>query len=97
MLNDLRHDGFLMDAMTARIIVGHFEMYRDAKDAIDLTLRELKILQLIANGKLSKEIAAALSISEHTVHDHIKHIYAKMHVHSRGEAVRVGKEEGLIP
>jgi len=52
-----------------------------------LTQREDEILQLLAKGFLSREIALQLSISLETVNSHLKHIYNKLHVRSRTEAV----------
>ena len=52
-----------------------------------LTTREQEILELLSQGKVSKEIAEQLAISYHTVRVHTKHIYEKLHVRSRAEAV----------
>ncbi|MER7348256.1 helix-turn-helix transcriptional regulator [Streptomyces aurantiacus] len=55
--------------------------------AYGLTSRELQITQLIARGMSTAETAATLFISPHTVRDHLKTIFAKTHVSSRGELV----------
>lgn len=52
-----------------------------------LTSRELQILKLIVAGKLNKEIAAELGISKKTVETHISHIYYKLCVQNRAEAI----------
>jgi DNA-binding NarL/FixJ family response regulator len=52
-----------------------------------LTERELEVLELLALGCLYKEIADKLQISYRTVSTHIEHIYEKLHVHSRTQAV----------
>ena len=52
-----------------------------------LSERESEILELLCEGKVSKEIAEKLSISYHTVRVHLKHIYEKLHVKSRSEAM----------
>jgi DNA-binding NarL/FixJ family response regulator len=52
-----------------------------------LTLREEEILDFLSRGCQTKEIAEKLSISVATVMSHLKHIYEKMHVRSRTEAV----------
>ncbi|MGW7079294.1 LuxR C-terminal-related transcriptional regulator [Streptomyces sp. NPDC054866] len=56
-------------------------------DAYGLTSRELQITQLIARGMNTSEIAAALFISPHTVRDHLKAVFTKARVSSRGELV----------
>jgi len=52
-----------------------------------LTPREEGVLELLAQGLPSKQIAGQLNISLETVNSHLKHIYEKLHVRSRMEAV----------
>jgi DNA-binding NarL/FixJ family response regulator len=52
-----------------------------------LTNRERQILKLIARGFTNKEIATLLSISESTTENHIHHIYTKLGVSNRAQAV----------
>jgi len=61
-----------------------------------LTPRETTVLQQIAKGYSYDEISGALGISVHTVTTHIKHIYRKLAVRSRGEAVFEAMQLGLI-
>ncbi len=61
-----------------------------------LTEREMQVLQLLAQGLANKQIAAALSISEHTVKFHVSSIYAKLGAANRTEAVRLGVQQGLV-
>lgn len=61
-----------------------------------LTERENQVLQLLARGLANKQIALALSISEHTVKFHISSIYAKLGTNNRTEAVRAGIQRGLV-
>ncbi|MFI0410495.1 response regulator transcription factor [Actinomadura sp. 3N508] len=56
-------------------------------DAYGLSARELEITQLIARGLATGDIAVELVISPHTVRDHIKAVFAKTRVSSRGELV----------
>ncbi|GAA1681093.1 LuxR C-terminal-related transcriptional regulator [Glycomyces endophyticus] len=58
-----------------------------AAEAYGLTPRELEITRLIARGRPTAEIAAALFISPHTVRDHLKAVFDKTEVSSRGELV----------
>jgi DNA-binding NarL/FixJ family response regulator len=53
----------------------------------ELTERERDVLRLLAEGALYKEIAEQIGVSFHTVHNHIRHIYVKLHVRSRTEAI----------
>jgi two-component system NarL family response regulator len=63
---------------------------------IQLTPRELAALRLLANGHSNKEIATALDISERTVKSHLAHLFEKLGVTSRTEAVRVATRRGLV-
>jgi DNA-binding NarL/FixJ family response regulator len=61
-----------------------------------LTPRENAILELIAKGGSYAKVAEALGLSVGTVQTHVKHIYGKLSVHSRGEAVYEAHRRGLI-
>jgi two-component system NarL family response regulator len=61
-----------------------------------LTGRELGVLTLLARGKSNKEIGANLFISETTVKGHLRHIFTKLNVISRMEAVTVASQRGLV-
>jgi len=63
---------------------------------VDLSQREVQILQLLARGFSYKMIAAEIKISMDTVRFHIKNIYDKLHVHSAPEAVSKGLKGKLI-
>ncbi|EGF92634.1 bacterial regulatory protein, luxR family protein [Asticcacaulis biprosthecium C19] len=68
----------------------------EPSDETHLTTRELELLKLLAKGLSNKEVALALEISHYTVGDHIKAIYRKLAVRSRGEAVFEAFHRGLI-
>jgi DNA-binding CsgD family transcriptional regulator len=61
-----------------------------------LTDRELEVLELLAEGKATHEIAAMMCISEATVRNHVQHMLNKLHVHNRLEAVVMGQRLELI-
>jgi len=61
-----------------------------------LTNRELEVLQLIAKGSSNKDIAAVLYISIKTVKTHITHIFEKLEVSDRTEAVTTAFKMGII-
>jgi two-component system, NarL family, response regulator len=63
---------------------------------IQLTPRELSTLRLMADGKANKEIATDLGISERTVKTHLGHLFEKLGVTSRTEAVKVATRRGLV-
>jgi two-component system NarL family response regulator len=63
---------------------------------VRLTPRELTILQLLAEGKANKEIANALGISDRTVKTHLGHLFERLSVTSRTEAIKVAARRGLV-
>jgi len=61
-----------------------------------LTGREIEVLELVAQGNTSRQIAELLFISENTVKNHIRNILDKLGLHSRSEAVLYAAREDLI-
>ncbi|HME90777.1 MAG TPA: LuxR C-terminal-related transcriptional regulator [Myxococcaceae bacterium] len=61
-----------------------------------LSEREMEVLQLIAKGITNAEAAHALSLSKATIRTHLEHIYEKLEVTNRVEAVMEGVRQGLI-
>jgi DNA-binding NarL/FixJ family response regulator len=61
-----------------------------------LTGREHEVLSLVAKGFTFPEIAHLLEVSRHTVTAHVRHIYEKLEVSTRGEAVFEAVQQGLI-
>lgn len=68
----------------------------DAATPSTLTDREVEILRLVAKGLSFNEIGDSFTISPHTVVSHVKKIYRKLAVHSRGEAVFEAGQMGLL-
>ncbi|RJE91195.1 DNA-binding response regulator [Paenibacillus sp. 1011MAR3C5] len=61
-----------------------------------LSGREHEVLQRVATGASNREIAAALSLSEHTVKNHLKNILQKLHLENRVQLTRYAMEQGLL-
>lgn len=61
-----------------------------------LTEKEMLVLQAVARGYRSKEIAFDMGISERTVKAHLTNIYQKLEVTSRAEAIKAAVELGVI-
>lgn len=69
---------------------------RGVQGAGVLSIREKEILELVASGYNSPEIASHICISIQTVTTHMKNIYRKLQVHSRAHAVMQAKNQGLL-
>jgi len=63
---------------------------------VRLTARELAVLRLLAAGKSNREIADALRISDGTVKIHVTHLFTKLDVKSRTEAIAIATRRGLV-
>jgi len=61
-----------------------------------LTAREQQILSLLARGWNNAQIAAELHLAEQTVRNHTRHLYAKLGVHSRAEAIVWAHDQGFV-
>ncbi|HEY3864141.1 MAG TPA: response regulator transcription factor [Verrucomicrobiae bacterium] len=87
-LMDVLGGGAPMTSQIARRVIESFRRKARIQDeAARLSLREEQILQLLSQGYSNKQIAGRLEISIDTVCSHLKHVYSKMHVNSRTEAV----------
>jgi DNA-binding NarL/FixJ family response regulator len=87
-IKEVHGGGSPMSSHIARKIVQSFQHSAPASaEAESLSPREAEVLDLLAKGFLYKEIADQMKVSYATVHTHIRHIYEKLHVRSRTEAV----------
>lgn len=86
-LLDVLHGGAPMTGEIARHVIESFRCRRAIDPALGLTPREEETLVLLTKGFANKEIAHHLTVSIETVRSHLKHIYEKLHVRSRAEAV----------
>jgi DNA-binding NarL/FixJ family response regulator len=85
---EVMRGGAPMTSEIARYVVQSFrKSVGSPKPTVHLSTREEEVLILLTKGYANKEIAHQLSISVETVGSHLKHIYEKMHVRSRAEAV----------
>lgn len=89
-------------AVDAQSIDVLLQSYRDMAGALQnpsstlLNRREQEILELIAQHKSNREIAVMLSLAEGTVKNYISQLLEKLQVHDRKQAVRVGRDKGLL-
>lgn len=93
--NDAPYAGRIVNYRTGEVFVFNSEEKNSAVPA-QLTKRETEILQKIAEGKTSKEIAGKLFISVHTVNTHRQRILEKLEVESSIAAIQYAREYGLL-
>jgi HD-GYP domain-containing protein (c-di-GMP phosphodiesterase class II) len=89
-----RYDAEAVDAVLAA--AGH-RVPRRREGPAGLTVREVEVLKLLAQGLSNKEIAGRLVISPKTAGSHVEHIYAKIDASSRAAASLFAVQHGLLP
>ena len=92
----LVHD--LMDLKRLRSAAGYFKFGRSRtpQSLCNLTRREQEVLELMAEGNDTNEIASTLSISTHTVRNHVQNVLFKLQVNSRLKAINLSRRLGMI-
>jgi len=105
-IREVHAGGSIIQPNLARRLLRHFHVpetdskpppaYREEPPTRPLTEREIEILRLIAKGLSNNEAAGVLHLSRATVRTHLEHIYTKLDVTNRVEAVTEGLRKGLI-
>lgn len=95
-IKEVRDGGAPMNAQIAKKVLTLFTKIVAPHEDYALTAREKEILTLLVSGQPQKQIAATLHLSPFTIATHMKNIYAKLHVHSRSEAVAKAIKEHLL-
>jgi len=86
-MREVQQGGGAMSGEIARKVIGYFREQTTTTAEVDqLTAREREVLDLVVHGLSNKEISERLSVTVAAVRWHLKHIYHKLHVHSRTEA-----------
>jgi DNA-binding NarL/FixJ family response regulator len=90
--------GAPMSPGVAKAVLGRFVELAAPGRGSDYALsdREREVLELMTQGLIKKEIAGRLGLSYHTVNTHLRNIYAKLHVGTRGAAVAKALKERLV-
>jgi len=97
-IEDAVMGGSPMSPVIAKKTLDLFKKYAPVKEEEDfgLTDRENEILSCLVNGLNNDDISDKLFISIQTVRNHIKHIYEKLHVHSKSQAVIKAIRQGIF-
>jgi DNA-binding NarL/FixJ family response regulator len=96
-IRELAAGGSPMTPEIARKVVTMFQKVAPPRSSDHaLTQRELDVLQSLADGHSYKTAGAALGMALDTVRFHVRAIYAKLHVHSKSEAVLAALRKGLV-
>ena len=95
-IREVHAGGAPMTPQVARSVLEMFGRLSLPQNDYGLTARERRILELMTQGLIKKEIADKLSLSYHTVDTHLRNIYTKLHVHTRTGAVSKALKERLF-
>lgn len=95
-LNEVMDGGSPMNTLVARKVMTYFTRPVQKIPDYNLTSREKEVLGLLTEGDSPKMIAKTLFISEQTVGNHIRHIYEKLQVHTRGEMIAKALREKIV-
>jgi DNA-binding NarL/FixJ family response regulator len=96
-LKEATEGGAPMSPEVARRVISLFNQVRPRQNADhDLTPHEVRLLQLLAEGHNYKTAATELNVSPNTIAFHMKHVYEKLHVHSKSQAVAKALRSGIV-
>ena len=87
--------GTFIDPNVAHRLVALATKGRMAKGPHDLTLAEMRVLEMLPSGGRNRDIAEALCVSEQTVKTHVSHVLAKLGARDRAHAAAIALREGL--
>lgn len=83
-------------ALEPKVAARLLDQFSDEDAHEELSARELEVLKLLAAGGSNKSIGLQLLLSENTIKSHISHIFAKLGVQNRAEAVSAAMQRGLL-
>lgn len=95
-IREVAEGGAFFTPSIAKKILNNFQQQPQQAEYIQLSDREKEILKALVDGLSYKMIADKVGLSFHTIHTHIKNIYVKLHVNSKGEAVAKALKQKLI-
>lgn len=95
-IKEVAEGGVFFTPSIAQKILAGFQQHTSAAVHVNLSDREREILKLLVDGLSYKMIAERCNVSFHTIHTHIAHIYEKLHVNSKGEAVAKALKNRLV-
>ena len=95
-IREVADGGAFFTPSIAKKILTNFQQQPLHAEYIMLSEKEKEVLKHLVDGLSYKMIADKLNLSFHTIHSHIKNIYEKLHVNSKGEAVAKALKQKLI-
>ena len=95
-IKEVADGGAFFTPSVAKKVLMNFQTQQGTPEYIQLSEKERNVLRFLVEGLSYKMIADQLGLSFHTVHTHLRNIYEKMHVNSKGEAVSKALKNRLV-
>lgn len=95
-IRDVSEGGTFFTPSVAKKVLQSFQQQAVQPEYIQLTEKEKEVLKYLVEGFSYKMIAEKVFLSFHTVHTHLRHIYEKLHVNSKGEAINKAIKNKLV-
>ncbi len=95
-IREVNDGGAFFTPSIAKKVLNNFQLQPEKAEYIQLTEKEKEVLKYLVDGLSYKMIAGQLTVSFHTIHSHVKNIYEKLHVNSKGEAVAKAIKNRLV-
>lgn len=95
-IREVADGGSFFTPSVAKKVLHNFQQQPQQGEFIQLTDREKEILKLLVDGLSYKMIADKVNLSFHTIHTHLRNIYEKLHVNSKGEAINKAMKNKLV-
>jgi DNA-binding NarL/FixJ family response regulator len=95
-IREVAGGGAFFTPSVARKVLNNFQHQPEKAEYIQLSEKEKEVLKYLVEGLSYKMIGDRLNVSFHTIHTHIKNIYEKLHVNSKGEAVAKAIKNRLV-
>jgi DNA-binding NarL/FixJ family response regulator len=95
-IREVAEGGSFFTPSVAKKVLNNFQLQAQQGEYIQLTEKEKEVLKYLVDGLSYKMIADKVNVSFHTIHTHIRNIYDKLHVNSKGEAINKAMKNKLV-
>lgn len=95
-IREVAEGGSFFTPSVAKKVLNNFQQQGQHGEFIQLTEKEKEVLKYLVDGLSYKMIADKVKVSYHTIHTHIRNVYEKLHVNSKGEAINKAMKNKLV-
>jgi len=95
-IREVAEGGSFFTPSVAKKVLNNFQQQPQQGEFVQLTEKEKEVLKFLVDGLSYKMIADKVNVSFHTIHTHLRNIYQKLHVNSKGEAINKAMKNRLV-